>query len=207
MSPQQRAQVTRESILVAAAEEFDRLGYAAVPLSAILHRCGVSKGAFYFHFPSKIALASAIIEAEEATWPELIRRWDNEGGDALRTLLGISADAVRLFCADPVVRAGVRLSTDRELHALGLRPHYSAWERSLAATFERARTEGLLQDHVDPVEVARVLTAIFVGNREMTAALSGYRDYATRMDQAWQVLLPGIATEAWLTDWRANHQN
>ncbi|MCO1579358.1 TetR/AcrR family transcriptional regulator [Crossiella sp. SN42] len=202
MPQQSRAQVTRESIMVAAASEFDRLGYAAVPLSLILERSGVSKGAFYFHFPSKIGLAAAIMEAEQAIWPELTRRWDERGLDALRTLIGSTTQAVELISSDPIVRAGVRLSTDPEVHASGLRPQYLNWESLLTALLERSRDEGLLRAGADPVEVARLLNAVFAGNREIAAALTGYADYVTRMEQAWRVLLPAIATEEWLTDWR-----
>ncbi|MGO1050574.1 ScbR family autoregulator-binding transcription factor [Crossiella sp. CA198] len=202
MPTQPRAQVTRESIMVAAASEFDRLGYAAVSLSLILERCGVSKGAFYFHFPSKIALAAAIMESEQALWPELTRRWDERGLDALRTLIGSTTQAVEMISGDPIVRAGVRLSTDPEVHASGLRPQYLNWESLLTVLAERARDEGLLRPGVDPVEVARVLNAVFAGNREIAAALTGYADYVARMDQAWRVLLPGIATDEWLTQWR-----
>lgn len=202
MSQQPRAQITRESIMAAAAAEFDRLGYAAVSLSLILDRCGVSKGAFYFHFPSKIALAAAIMEAEQAIWPQLTRSWEERGLDGLRTLIGAATQAVELIATDPIVRAGIRLSTDLEVHASGVRPQYLNWEAMLAVQLERAQTEGVLRPGVDPLEVARVLNAVFAGNREIAAALTGYADYVSRMDQAWRVLLPGIATQEWLSNWR-----
>src|SRR5699024_8098595 len=50
MPQQRRARVTRGAILLAAAEEFERIGYSGATLGAVLRRSGVTKGAFYFHF-------------------------------------------------------------------------------------------------------------------------------------------------------------
>lgn len=60
MPQQERAHATREAIVSAAAGEFDRAGHAAISLNDILRRSGVTKGAFYFHFPSKEAVADDI---------------------------------------------------------------------------------------------------------------------------------------------------
>ncbi|RRO13124.1 TetR/AcrR family transcriptional regulator [Saccharopolyspora rhizosphaerae] len=48
---------TRHPILVAAAEEIDRVGYEAAKLSAILRHCATTKGAFHFHFSGKPEVA------------------------------------------------------------------------------------------------------------------------------------------------------
>ena len=63
MPQQRRAQLTRRAILAAAAEEFDSTGYAGTTLNAVLRRSGITKGAFYFHFPSKEAVAEALAAA------------------------------------------------------------------------------------------------------------------------------------------------
>lgn len=50
------AQETRQKILTAAATCFSRMGYDAASVSNICLEAGVTKGAFYYHFPSKQAL-------------------------------------------------------------------------------------------------------------------------------------------------------
>jgi len=50
---------TRRRILDVAAEAFAERGYAGTSLSEVLKASGVTKGGFYFHFPSKEALALA----------------------------------------------------------------------------------------------------------------------------------------------------
>ena len=61
-----RADTTRHQILRAAAHQFSRLAYHHVGLDDVLAEAELTKGAMYFHFRSKHALALAIIE-DQAT--------------------------------------------------------------------------------------------------------------------------------------------
>jgi len=56
VSPQHRGEETRYRILKAAEESFAQHGYDGTAVAQICHRAGVTKGAFYHHFPSKQAL-------------------------------------------------------------------------------------------------------------------------------------------------------
>ncbi|MBU1700185.1 MAG: TetR/AcrR family transcriptional regulator [Candidatus Eisenbacteria bacterium] len=56
------AQQTRAIILDAAAEVLARQGYEAARVDDIARRSGVSKGAFYFHFPSKEEMALGLVD-------------------------------------------------------------------------------------------------------------------------------------------------
>lgn len=75
---QQRAR-TRARILQIAAEEFDRRGFAAVALSEIAARLEMTKGTVYFHFPTKAALASAVVDTYFAAWEKLERQLAEQG--------------------------------------------------------------------------------------------------------------------------------
>src|ERR1700680_2854893 len=61
-----RADATRQQILRAAARQFARLPYHDVGLDDVLAEAELTKGAMYFHFRSKHALAVAIIEQHTA---------------------------------------------------------------------------------------------------------------------------------------------
>jgi AcrR family transcriptional regulator len=55
----------REALIAAAHELFVADGYDQVSTAAILARSGVSRGALYHHFPSKLDLFLAVYEASE----------------------------------------------------------------------------------------------------------------------------------------------
>lgn len=57
-----KAEETRERILAAAEECFARHGYEATGVAEICQRAGVSKGAFFHHFPTKQAVFLALLE-------------------------------------------------------------------------------------------------------------------------------------------------
>ena len=59
-----RADATRQQILRAASYQFARRPYHDVGLDDILNEAALTKGAMYFHFRSKQALAVAIIERQ-----------------------------------------------------------------------------------------------------------------------------------------------
>jgi AcrR family transcriptional regulator len=58
---QSRSQETHDHILVSAGRLFSEKGYADTSVSEICEFAGVSKGAFYYHFPTKQALFIAFI--------------------------------------------------------------------------------------------------------------------------------------------------
>ena len=61
-SMQQRSEETRARLLQAASKQFSTSGYDAASVDDICAEAGVSKGAFYHHFPSKQALFIALFE-------------------------------------------------------------------------------------------------------------------------------------------------
>lgn len=73
---QQRSEETRGNILDAAVRRFAMAGYDAASVDDICTDAGVSKGAFYHHFPTKQAVFLALLEG----WLNTV----DQGLDALR---------------------------------------------------------------------------------------------------------------------------
>ena len=67
------AEHTRQKILTVAADEIHQHGFQATSLSTILNRCGISKGALYYHFTNKIELGYAVFE--ESFVPMFLDTW------------------------------------------------------------------------------------------------------------------------------------
>ncbi|MCP2166060.1 ScbR family autoregulator-binding transcription factor [Goodfellowiella coeruleoviolacea] len=197
MSQQRRAQATRNAILLAAAEEFDRCGYAGASLSSILSRSGVTKGAFYFHFRSKESLAVTLIQARDDVLPSVYQRWRDRGLDPLRTLIGFVDEMIWLLTRDAVVRAGTRLAAESELVGAAPSAGWSTWERVLAGLLVDAQRLGQLQHWVDPVEAARVICAAAAGVQALADTPDRELDGGTRMREIWRYLLCGVAAPEW----------
>lgn len=195
MPQQRRAQVTRHVITVAAAEEFDRAGYDATPLSAILRRSGLTKGAFYFHFPSKEALAVALIRLQRRRWSRMWWQWMRRDLDPLSVAVGVIGEVARLIEADVVIRSGTWLAS-REVvtdQANELEP--LNWEEQFARLLRRSAQRGLLRSGVDPVMAARVVCTGLIGAQARGTAKPGI---VRRTEEFRRVLLEGIATSEWL---------
>ena len=100
---------TRAQILRAACHEFAAKAYNSVSLDDILAAAGVTKGAMYFHFRSKHALAEAIMDDRSAMTRAAI------AGIMARRLSGLETiiDIVYLVAAQDytteVGRAGLNL--------------------------------------------------------------------------------------------------
>ena len=66
MTQEERSQETRRKILSAAEQSFAEQGYDTTSVDTICHAAGISKGAFYHHFPSKSSVFIALL----STWLE-----------------------------------------------------------------------------------------------------------------------------------------
>lgn len=197
MPQQDRAHATREAILHAAAQEFDRVGYERTSLTAVLARAGLTKGAFYFHFPSKEAVADALIERQSELWAQVREAWRLRGVDPLSALHGMFAESADRMAADVVLRAGVRLNADREVGYPGVPSTHVMWEKLVAAYVAEAAERGDLLPGVDPEAVARTLCSAALGSRLISSATTECADFPSRIREVLGHVLPCVAAPGW----------
>lgn len=72
---QHRSKATVDAVLVAAAQVFEAHGYAAGTTNRIAERAGVSIGTLYQYFPSKEAIAVALLERHIADTDHRLHEW------------------------------------------------------------------------------------------------------------------------------------
>lgn len=74
-NPRQRAQraETREKLIEGAVKVFADKGYSSATVDDVLRESGVSRASFYAHFPSKIALISAVADSFVPLWQPMYK--------------------------------------------------------------------------------------------------------------------------------------
>jgi AcrR family transcriptional regulator len=187
-----RSDTTRLQILRAASHQFARRPYSTVSLDDILADAEVTKGAMYFHFRSKHALASAIIEyratvARNAVGELLARKLSG-----LETLIDITYLIAIEDIGDESARAGLNL-----LESIGRIDGLSAsvlaeLVTAFAGITRTAVNDGDVVDNSDPEDIALVLVSMYLGLRQ-TSDLGQPERFLRDLENAWALILPGFA--------------
>ncbi|MER8069345.1 ScbR family autoregulator-binding transcription factor [Streptomyces sp. NPDC094034] len=186
MAKQDRAIRTRLTILTAAAKVFEARGYQAATISEILTEAGVTKGALYFHFPSKEHLAQGVLGEQDQWLPVPDRSCTIQ--QFVDTVL---LHAYRLQ-TDPMVRAGVRLSLDQQAHGVDRSGPFLRWGGIIGELLEKAQARGELLPHVRTAESAEVAVGAFAGVQAMSQAVCEYQDLLARTSVLLRHLLPSL---------------
>ncbi|HME78146.1 MAG TPA: ScbR family autoregulator-binding transcription factor [Mycobacterium sp.] len=189
---ERRADTTRQRLIAAASRQFARRSYSMVSLDDILAEAELTKGAMYFHFPSKQALALAIVddlaEMSRAAVTELLARKMS----GLETLIDLFYFRAVQDTQNEVARAGVRLLDTLDNTTLLPSALWQSWIEFVATLIQKAATEGDVVDHHDPEDIAKMLVALWVGIRRVSD-LDQPELYLDNLQKAWELALPGFA--------------
>lgn len=183
---QDRAIRTRQTILTAAAKVFEERGYQAATISEILTTAGVTKGALYFHFPSKEDLAEGVIHEQDHDLPIPPRAC------RIQQLVDTVVLHAHRLRTDPLVRAGVRLALDQQAQGLDRSAPFHRWSNVGTTLLQQAQAQGELMPHIVPAETADVLVGSFAGIQAMSQALTNYQDLPHRVTTLLRHTLPSI---------------
>jgi AcrR family transcriptional regulator len=196
----ERSRRTRRRLLLAAADLFDEAGYHGASISDILAAAALTKGALYFHFRSKYALAEAMLAEVQQSWTVVTAEIADRGLDPLWRLL-VETDAyVARWMYDPLVRGISRALDDPEL--VELRSEWMGrWERSTIERLTEAAAIDLLAPAVNPRRAGRAVVAVATGNYALAASPD---DLWSRMTESWEGLLPIMAAPRWRSTWAAS---
>ncbi|MFI8521420.1 ScbR family autoregulator-binding transcription factor [Streptomyces sp. NPDC085481] len=192
MAKQERAIRTRNALIESAAALFDRDGFEVASLATISARAGVSSGALHFHFPSKAALADAVIAA---AGDRLFRITRDREALPLQILIDASHELVQGLRADSVLRAGFDLSANAERRPRAAQDLRALWREWVESTVARADREGLLAPDVTARDVAAAVVAVAAGHEAL-----GHQDPCwlerAPLTRFWSFLLPRVVGPA-----------
>jgi AcrR family transcriptional regulator len=186
-----RADATRLQILRAASHQFAYKPYSVVSLDDILADAEVTKGAMYFHFRSKHALASAIVEHRTAVARDSVDQLLARKLSGLETLIDILYLVATEDIGDETARAGFNL-----LESIGRTDGLQAnvlgqWVTAFAQILRKGLKEGDIADGTDPDSIARLLVAMYMGLRQ-TSDLSQPDQFFHDLEKTWSLVLPGF---------------
>jgi AcrR family transcriptional regulator len=191
---QQRSEETRAHLLEAALKNFSSSGYDAASVDDICSEAGVSKGAFYHHFPSKQAVFLALFEdwlttvdagLEAARKPSVPETLTNMA----RMLPFIFAQAdgrLPMF-----LEFWLQASRDETVWKVIISP-YERYLDYFAGLVKQGIAEGSFKQ-VDPHSAAQVIVSFAVGMLLQGLIAPRETDWQKTAEQSMEIFMKGLA--------------
>lgn len=187
MALQARAEATRRRILDSAIDLFSELGYGETGLADVLARAGVSKGAFYYHFDSKEAVAVAIIEDYRRRNNETVLEHTDRSTPLLDRIIVATFVSAAMIESDQAARIGNQLLQSLGQVSSVASQIYRDWTTDFITNLTTAIERIGPRPGVDPAEFAEAMWVGVLGCHLLSAALAD--DPYTRLSRAWRTLL------------------
>ncbi|MCB5178594.1 ScbR family autoregulator-binding transcription factor [Streptomyces antimicrobicus] len=184
---QERAEITRQAILDGAAIAFDRSGFGGTSLSDVVKHAGVTKGALYFHFPSKEALARTLMD-EQLLVADLVPT-DDPG---LQTVIDLTHHMAHGLRTNVRIRAGIRLVIEFGSFTHPDPSAYEGWIDIGHSCLTPAQERGDLHASLDVHALSTYLVGSFTGVQVTSHVRTGRADLHDRIVDLWNLVLPGI---------------
>ena len=163
---QQRSEETRGRMLEAALRLFSQSGYDATSVAEICQAAGVSKGAFYHHFPTKHAVFHTLLNDWLGGLDLQLAALCQQAQPVPDTLLQMASMTKSVFeAADQrlpmFLEFWTQASRDPVVWQATIDP-YHRYQEFFTILVQQGKTEGSFREE-DPATVARVIVAMAVG--------------------------------------------
>lgn len=191
---QARSEETRHHLLEAALRRFAAQGYNAASVDDICNDAGLSKGAFYHHFPGKQAVFLALLEgwltnvdanlesARRASIPETLMSM----ADALPDIL-LSADGrLPMF-----LEFWMQASRDETIWQATISP-YHRYQAYFAGLVEEGMAEGSFKP-VDSQAAASMIVSLAVGTLLQALLAPESSDWGRTIRENMLILMKGLS--------------
>jgi AcrR family transcriptional regulator len=194
--PQQRSEETRLNLLEAAVRRFSINGYDSTSVDEICAEAGVSKGAFYHHFPSKQALFLAMLEEwlktvdigldgmRQATVPETFVHMTR----ILPAIFAAADERLPIF-----LEFWTQASRDETIWEATISP-YRHYQEFFAGLIRDGIREGSFRE-VDPDAAAQVVLSLAVGLLLQGVLDPEGADWQKIGEESMRLLMNGLAKQ------------
>ncbi|MGW1464902.1 ScbR family autoregulator-binding transcription factor [Streptomyces sp. NPDC002308] len=185
MARQERAIRTRNAVLTAAAAVFAERGYEAATIQEILERAAVTKGALYFHFPSKEDLARGVLDHAVTEPPP-------DQPLKMQSFVDMGLILAHRLPREPLLRGAARIAADQSNQRFFGKPWHD-WTMLTSQQIIAAQGQGEVLPHVDPERTAQTMVGSFTGIQLMSQAATEMADFEERISLLYDLVLPSIA--------------
>jgi TetR/AcrR family transcriptional regulator, acrAB operon repressor len=188
------AQATRDSLIDAAEQLFQRQGVSRTSLQDIAEAAGVTRGAVYWHFEDKSALFNAMMERVRLPMEEVPADAPQRDAQALARLRGLLLRPLRRAVDDAQVRRVLEIALHKVEYVDELatvRARHLAAIRDFRGLIDRS----LRQAGVSPARAARhagALHALVAGLLHTWLLAEQAHDLLTEAEPAIDTYLAGI---------------
>ncbi len=190
---QQRSEETQARILDAAVRCFSISGYNGASVDEICSEAGVSKGAFYHHFPTKQTVFLALLNGwlgtidiglkavHQDTVPETLLHMTG----MLPVIFASAEDRLPMF-----LEFWLQASRDDAVHQAMIAP-YHYFTDYFTSLIESGISEGSLKE-VDPEIISQAILSIAIGTLLQGLLDPQRTDWSRVAEQSIQALLAGV---------------
>jgi AcrR family transcriptional regulator len=195
MVRQARSEATRRRILDSAVHLINQIGYPAAGLNEIIKHADLTKGALYYHFDSKEALATAIIEEGAETVLGAFRAAGRSSSPSLENVIHGSFVITDVLATDTVAQAAARLLRTFGAFNPAAKNTFHILLNELVATIKVAASEGDVRPDVDVEATGATIVSGMFGAELLSSAMADGADLRLRFTRLWELSLPAIVTD------------
>ncbi|MFJ8828012.1 ScbR family autoregulator-binding transcription factor [Streptomyces sp. NPDC102467] len=193
---QERAVRTRSVVLAAAARAFAERGFPPVTVQDVAELAGMTKGAVYFHFANKEALAQAVANDFYTYLDSIATAVQAEALSPLPTVRQLLLRTARAFRDNLTIQAGARLQIERAYIGIDMPVPYVGYQSMVTAALREAAEAGEVPASTDPEVLARVIVSAFFGAQHISGILNDRQDIADRIEEILATVLPAAERPA-----------
>jgi AcrR family transcriptional regulator len=193
---QKRGEETRANILSTASRLFAKHGYEATGVAEICQQAGISKGAFYHHFPSKQAIFLTLLEDWLSRLENGFYIIQQQSSDVPNAILQMAENAAKAVAETEVqlslfLEFWTQANRDPEIWRITIAP-YHRFQEYFAGLIEKGIIEKSFKQ-IEPQLGAKVIVSLAMGLLLQRIFDPNSIDWETETKKSISLLLDGIS--------------
>lgn len=137
----------------------------------------------------------AVIEAEHEIATAGAKRVLDSADGPLESMMRLCVDLAERLVTDPIVRAGIRLTTEASTFDRTVSLPYEDWLDTFESLTRAAVVAGELLPETDSDKLAHFIIPAFTGVQMVSDVFTGRDDLLQRVREMWEILLPAIVAK------------